>query len=248
MEASALHVAGGTVGTPVTIAFSVAAVAALGYCAARARPHLDRPSALTAALLAVFLLAAQLINHLLPEVPGHLIGGALAAMLAGPWIGALTVTTVLILDGLLFGDDLSTLGLNVLNLAILGTAAAYLLVAALLRGLPRNPDGLATIALTTAMVSAGAAAAGAGLQYALGGDPPLTGLTGQLVGTQVLIGIGEGLITAAAVVALARFRPALVYAVTGPRPKRTPPAVRAAVADEPESLYRVVRRRGHTAY
>ena len=57
---------------------------------------------------------------------GHLLGGVLAAVLVGPWVGALCVTVVLLVQALLFADGgLSALGLNVLNMAIVGAWGGY---------------------------------------------------------------------------------------------------------------------------
>ena len=75
-------------------------------------------------------------------------------MLVGPWVGALCVAVVLVVQALVFGDGgVAMLGLNITNMALLGTAAAYLLIALLLRVLPRTPAGLAVTAFVSALVS-----------------------------------------------------------------------------------------------
>ena len=124
------------------------------------------------------------------------------------------------------------LGLNITNMALLGTAAAYLLIALLLRVLPRTPAGLAVTAFVAAMVSVVVASQGFVLQYWLGGTTDLGGnlggLAGTMAGVHLLIGIGEGLITATTVVTVAKVRPDLVYALRALRAPRRRPAVPVA--------------------
>jgi cobalt/nickel transport system permease protein len=217
MDAQAMHIANGIVNGPVSAIFVVVAVAALAVCVWRARADLDDRLAPMAGLVAAFIFAVQMLNfQVLPGVSGHLLGGTLAVILVGPWVGALCVSTVLIVQCLLFADGgLTAIGLNITNMAILGTAAGYLLVAGLLRVLPKNPGSLGTTALIASVVSVVAASQGFVLEYALGGttDLSLAGVAGTMAGVHVLIGLGEGIIAATTVVTVARVRPDLVYAL-----------------------------------
>ena len=103
-------------------------------CAAAGR-DLDDRLAPMAGLVAAFIFAVQMLNFpVLPGVSGHLLGGALAAILVGPWVGALCVAVVLIVQALVFADGgVTALGLNITNMALVGTAVGYLLIAVLLR-------------------------------------------------------------------------------------------------------------------
>jgi cobalt/nickel transport system permease protein len=103
-------------------------------------------------------------------------------------------------------------------MALVGTAAGYLLVFLLLRVLPRTPAGLGATAFLASVVSVVVASQSFVLQYALGGATPLTGgglgsVAAVMAGTHLLIGIGEGLIAATTVVTVAKTRPDLVYAL-----------------------------------
>ena len=61
---------------------------------------------------------------------------------------------VLIVQALVFADGgVTALGLNITNMALLGTAAGYLLVVALLRVLPRTAVGLGITAFVASVVS-----------------------------------------------------------------------------------------------
>ncbi|AEV83337.1 cobalamin biosynthesis protein CbiM [Actinoplanes sp. SE50] len=217
MDAQAMHIANGIVNGPVSAAFVVLAVAALAVCVWRARADLDDRLAPMAGLVAAFIFAVQMLNfQVLPGVSGHLLGGTLAVILVGPWVGALCVSTVLIVQCLLFADGgLTAIGLNITNMALLGTAAGYLLVAGLLRILPKSPAGLGATAFVASVVSVVVASQGFVLEYALGGttDLSLPWISGTMAGVHVLIGIGEGIIAATTVMTVARVRPDLVYAL-----------------------------------
>lgn len=225
METLAMHISNGIVAGPVAAVFAVFAVAVLAVCVRRARGDLDDRFAPMAGLVAAFIFAVQMLNFpIVTGVSGHLLGGALAAMLVGPWVGALCVSVVLVVQSLVFGDGgVAMLGLNVTNMAIIGTAAAYLLIAGLLRVLPRTPTGLTVTAFVASVVSVVVASQGFVLEYWLGGTTDLggaglAGLSGTMAGTHLLIGVGEGLITATTVATVARVRPDLVYALRGLRP------------------------------
>src|SRR5688500_6271800 len=155
MDIQAMHIANGIVNGTVSAIFAAFAALALAFCVWRARADLDERLAPVAGLVAAFIFAVQMLNFpVLPGVSGHLLGGALAAMLVGPWVGALCVATVLVVQCLLFADGgLTALGLNITNMALLGTAAAYLVIVALMRVLPKSPGGAATAAFIASVVS-----------------------------------------------------------------------------------------------
>ncbi|MBG0565414.1 energy-coupling factor ABC transporter permease [Actinoplanes aureus] len=227
MDVQSMHIANGIINGPVSVLFLAVSAIALAVCVSKARADLDDRLAPMAGLVAAFIFAVQMLNfQVLPGVSGHLLGGTLAVILVGPWVGALCVATVLIVQCLLFADGgLTAIGLNVFNMAILGTAVAYLLVAALLRILPKSPAGLGATALIASVIGVVVAAMGFVGQYALGGTTELSlaGIAGTMAGVHVLIGIGEGLIAATTVVTVARVRPDLVYALR--RYRTTRPAV-----------------------
>ncbi len=212
-----MHIANGIVNGRVSAVFAMIALAALAFCVLRSRADLDDRLAPMAGLVAAFIFAVQMLNfQVLPGVSGHLLGGALAAVLVGPWVGALCVATVLIVQCLLFADGgLTALGLNVFNMALLGTAAGYLLIAGLLRVLPKTASGVATTTFIASVVSVVVASQGFVLQYWMGGTTQLSLGTVSLTmaGVHTLIGIGEGLIAATTVATVAKVRPDLVYAL-----------------------------------
>jgi cobalt/nickel transport system permease protein len=220
----ALHIGNGIIDGPVSAAAAALAGLALVVCVARGRRDLDDRLAPMAGLVAAFIFAVQMLNFpILPGVSGHLLGGALAALLVGPWVGALCVSVVLVVQGLVLADGgVTAIGLNVTNMALVGTAAAYALIAVLLRVLPRTPTGLAITAFAASVVSVVVASQAFILEYWLGGTTELQSyslgaVAATMAGTHTLIGIGEGLIAATTVVTVAKSRPDLVYALRGLR-------------------------------
>lgn len=218
MDTVAMHISNGIVGPGTSGVFAVFALAALVVCVMRGRRDLDDRLAPMAGLVAAFIFAVQMLNFwVLPGVSGHLLGGALAAMLVGPWIGALCVSIVLIVQALVFSDGgVSALGLNITNMAIIGTFLTYGVLTLLLRVLPRKPFSLTVTAFVASIVSVVGGAAGFVLQYALGGevaDIRLGKAALLMLGVHLLIGIGEGIITAVTVMTVAKVRPDLVYAL-----------------------------------
>ncbi|WP_018681130.1 energy-coupling factor ABC transporter permease [Actinokineospora enzanensis] len=216
----AMHMSDGLLNTTTSLLFGGVAVVGLAVAAARARDDLDDRTAPMAGLVAAFVFATQMLNFpVLPGVSGHLLGGALAAILVGPWVGALCVSIVLVVQGLVFADGgLTALGANITNMALIGTAAGFG-VAVLLRRFTRTRGGLVAVAFTAAFANTVIASLGFVLEFAIGGDPAfsLGAVTATMVGVHCLIGIGEGIITALTVGAVAAIRPDLVYLLRGTR-------------------------------
>lgn len=225
----AMHMSDGIVNAPVSLLFGVFALLAVAFCAVKARAELDERAVPLAGLVAAFIFAVQMVNFpILPGVSGHLLGGALAAILVGPYTGALCLAIVLIVQSLLFADGgVTALGTNITNMAVIGVAAGYgtaaLLYAAARRRTAGSARSVGVIAFVAALVGTVCAAGGFVVEYTLGGAGGVSvgAVAGYLLGTHVLIGIGEGLITAVTVMAVVRARPDLVYLLR-PVPERVP--------------------------
>ncbi len=218
-----MHMSDGIVNGQTSAVFGAIALAGMGVALMRARGQLDERTAPMAGLVAAFVFAVQMVNFpVLPGVSGHLLGGALAALLVGPWLGALCVGIVLVVQALLFADGgLTALGTNITNMAILGTAVGFGTALALRRIAMRSRGGLIGVAFVSAFVNTVIASCGFVLQYAIGGAggaSPAT-VAVSIIAVHVLIGIGEGVITALTVGAVSSARPDLVYLLrTAPSP------------------------------
>jgi len=216
----AMHMSDGLVNAPTSLAFGLLAVLVLAVAVSRARADLDDRTAPMAGLVTAFVFAVQMINFpILPGASGHLLGGALVAILVGPWVGSLCIAIVLVVQSILFADGgLTALGLNVTNMAVVGVFTGYL-VARSLRGLARRSrGGLVAVAFVAAFANTVVAALAFVVEYAVGGagGAGLATVFALMVGLHALIGIGEGLITAATVGAVAGTRPDLIYLLRQP--------------------------------
>ncbi|MGQ0840132.1 energy-coupling factor ABC transporter permease [Actinokineospora sp.] len=230
----AMHMSDGLLNTTTSLLFIGVSVVGVAIAAGKARADLDDRTAPMAGLVAAFVFATQMLNFpVLPGVSGHLLGGALAAILVGPWVGALCVSIVLVVQAFVFADGgLTALGANITNMALIGTAAGFLVAVALRRVAARGRTGLIGVAFVAALLNTVVASLGFVLQFALGGDAAfsLGGVAATIVGVHVLIGIGEGVITALTVGAVAAVRPDLVYLLRGTQRQlelRTPEVERA---------------------
>jgi cobalt/nickel transport system permease protein len=218
----AMHMSDGLVNVPTAAVFGLVAVIGLAIAANRARADLDERTAPMAGLVTAFVFAVQMINFpILPGASGHLLGGALVAILVGPWVGSLCIAIVLVVQALLFADGgLTALGLNITNMALVGVFTSYGVAYALRRVAARSRGGLIATAFVAALVSTVVAALAFVVEYAIGGSggAGLGTVFALMAGLHVLVGIGEGIITAATVGAVAATRPDLVYLLRTTRP------------------------------
>ncbi|WP_051823357.1 energy-coupling factor ABC transporter permease [Streptomyces sp. NRRL S-1448] len=224
-----MHVPDGFINAPVSAAAGVVAAAAVAVSLRGARRELagagqgvgagaERTAPL-AGLVAAFIFAVQMLNFpVAAGTSGHLLGGALAAILVGPYTGVLCVSVVLLMQGVLFADGgLTALGVNVSDMAIVTTVVAYAVFRLLVKVLPRRRSSVTVASFVGALVSVPAAAVAFTGIYALGGtaDVPIGKVFAAMVGVHVLIGIGEAVITALTVGAVIAVRPDLVYGARG---------------------------------
>ncbi|RVU21281.1 cobalt ABC transporter permease [Streptomyces antnestii] len=214
-----MHVPDGFINAPVSAAAGVVAAGAVAVSLRGARRELDERTAPLAGLVAAFIFAVQMLNFpVAAGTSGHLLGGALAAILVGPYTGVLCVSVVLLMQGVLFADGgLTALGVNITDMAITTTVVAYLVFRVLVKVLPRKRSSVTAASFVAALLSVPAAAVVFTLIYAIGGttDVSIGKVATAMVGVHVLIGIGEAVITALTVGAVVAVRPDLVYGARG---------------------------------
>lgn len=214
-----MHVPDGFINPPVSAVAGVVAAGAVAVSLKGARRELDEKTAPLAGLVAAFIFAVQMLNFpVAAGTSGHLLGGALAAILVGPYTGILCVSVVLLMQGILFADGgLTALGVNILDMGIVTTVVAYALFRGLTGLLPRTRRSMTAASFVAALVSVPAAACAFTLMYWIGGttDIPIGKVFTAMVGVHVLIGIGEAVITALTVGAVIAVRPDLVHGARG---------------------------------
>jgi cobalt/nickel transport system permease protein len=228
-----MHIPDGFIDGTTSAGAAVVAAGGVGATLRRAGEVLDERRVPLAGLVAAFVFAVQMLNFpVVSGTSGHLLGGALAAVLVGPAVGALCVTVVLAVQALLFADGgLSALGLNVLNMALVTAFGGYAVFLLARRVMSRTPSSVVAAAGIAAAVSVVLSALAFTVEYAIGGTGTASVATvgGAMVGVHVLIGVGEGVITALVVGAVLATRPDLVW---GARDLAIDHADAAPVAEE----------------
>lgn len=232
-----MHVPDGFLDAPTSIATAGVAVAGVALALRGARRELDDRTAPMAGLVATFVFAGQMINFPVGAgTSGHLMGGALAAVLVGPWTGILCLSVVLAVQALLMADGgITALGTNITLLGLVAVAVGWAVFVAVRAILPKRLAMVAPAAAVAALLSVPASALVFTGLFAVGGIAPVdlgTVLTAML-GWHLAIGVGEAVISGLVVAAVVAARPDLVY---GARPLleqreleiRSTPGVRSA--------------------
>lgn len=209
-----MHVPDGFFDVPTSVATAVASTAAVGIALRGARRELDERTVPLAGLVAAFVFATQMVNFpIAGGTSGHLMGGALAAVLVGPYTALLCMSVVLLVQGLLFADGgITAIGTNVLLMGVVTVVVGWAVFRAVQTVLPKRKSMVAPAAAIGALLSVPAAAMGFVALYAVGGtvDLPLAHLATAMTGIHLLIGLGEAAITFVAVSSIMAVRPDLV--------------------------------------
>lgn len=210
-----MHIPDGFINATTSLGAGLISVGGLSFALRRAKEFMEERRAPLAGLLAAFIFALQMLNFpVAAGTSGHFMGGLLAAVLVGPWVAVLVMAVVLAMQALLFADGgLSALGLNILNLALLAPLVGWIAFVGVRKALPPGRRSVVFASGVAAAVSVLAAASGFVIQYALGGtgSAAVGTVAGAMAAVHLVIGIGEGVITAFAVSALLAVRPDLVY-------------------------------------
>lgn len=204
-----LHIPDGFLSLIVSLICWAITAVVLAMAVSRTNKALGEKQVPLMGIMAAFIFAAQMLNFAVAGgTSGHLLGGALAAITLGPWAGMLVMTAVIAVQALILQDGgLLVMGANILNMGLITAAIGY--------GLYR---GVSNSSRTTKLAVAGVAAwlsvmAGAlatSLQLWLSGTASLGVVIPAMLGVHALIGVGEALITVAALAFIFRTRPDLL--------------------------------------
>jgi cobalamin biosynthesis protein CbiM len=210
-----MHIPDGFIDIPTSAAFGTLALAGTAIALKKAKTEVDDRTAPMAGLTAVFIFAVQMLNFpVAAGTSGHLLGGALAMVLVGPYAASLAITVVLGVQALLFADGgLTALGLNVFNLSVIAVLISFLVFKLMVKLLPKAKSAIPLAAGIAAFVSVPISASAFTLQYAIGGNgtAPVETVLIAMFSTHLLIGIGEAVITMLTVSAILASRSDLVY-------------------------------------
>jgi cobalt/nickel transport system permease protein len=163
-------------------------------------------------LLTALFFAAMMMNY--PIVGGttaHLLGGASLGLILGPFAGCISVTIILVLQALLFGDGgLTALGANVLNMGVIGVfvpCALFLLMNKFVKGAGK---AFYVLVFVSAFVGDVFAAIAAGTELGLSQPIFQYGLSVAVPAMAInhsIIGAAEGIVTMVLIGTLLKLRP-----------------------------------------
>jgi cobalt/nickel transport system permease protein len=221
---SAMHAADRFLTVPVSLLMWALTAVVLAIAVRRTDRSLDERSIPLMGVMAAFIFAAQMFNfQVAGGTSGHLLGGVLAAVLLGPWVGTLVMACVIAVQALVFSDGgLVVMGANIFNMGVVGTLGGYglyQLLCGLLGGEGRARVPAAAIAAYVAFLAGALAMT---VQLIVSGTSPAEVVLPAMMGVHAVIGIGEALITGATLAFIGSTRRDLLELRDGARGRRAP--------------------------
>lgn len=206
-----MHIPEGMLSVPVSAVAGVGSASVVAYALSWVRRNLEPRRVVLMAVLGALIFALQMLNFPISGgTSGHFAGGALAGIVLGPWPAALVMSAVLAIQAFVFADGgVIALGANALNMAIVAPFVGALTFRLLTRR-RTSPAALTTAAFVAAWLAAFAASFVVVIELALSGTANFALAAVAMQATHAVIGIGEGLITAAFVGYLRAVRPDLL--------------------------------------
>ncbi|MBN1449787.1 MAG: energy-coupling factor ABC transporter permease [Anaerolineales bacterium] len=204
-----LHIPDGFLSLVISLIFWAITIVTVGIAISKTNKSLGEKQVPLMGIMAAFIFAAQMLNFpVAGGTSGHFLGGALAAIVLGPWAGILVMTAVIGVQGLLFQDGgLLVMGANIFNMGLLTAMIGFGLYRAVTG---RSRGTRLAVAGVAAWLAVVASALVASLQLWLSGTSRLEIVVPAMLGVHVLIGIGEAIVTVAALAFIEQTRPDLL--------------------------------------
>lgn len=207
---TSLHIPDGFLSVVVSAICWAITIITLSFAISKTNKALGEKQVPLMGVMAAFIFAAQMINFpVAGGTSGHLLGGALAAIVLGPWAAMLVMTAVVAVQGLLFQDGgLLVMGANILNMGLVTAAIGYGLYRSVSN--QSNKNVKLFVSGIAAWLSVIAGALLTSLQLWLSGTSQLQVVIPAMLGVHALIGLGEAIITVSALAFILRTRPDLL--------------------------------------
>jgi cobalt/nickel transport system permease protein len=203
-----MHIPDGFVDVKTALVASTFAAVGLGFALYQVRRELPARRVPLLGLGAAFVFAAQMVNFpVVGGTSGHLVGGTLIAALLGAPAAVIVMTTVLVAQCFLFADGgVTALGVNVFNMAVIVPVVGLAVYRSVARFMPGLRGQLVAIMFGGWCSTVAAAIACAG-QLAWSGTVAWSVAFFSIAGVHMVIGVGEGAISALVFFAVAKARP-----------------------------------------
>jgi cobalt/nickel transport system permease protein len=204
-----MHIPDGFLSLVISLVLWAITIVTVGIAISKTNKSLGEKQIPLMGIMAAFIFAAQMLNFpVAGGTSGHFLGGALAAMVLGPWAGILVMTAVIAVQGLLFQDGgLLVMGANIFNMGLLTAIIGFGLYRA---AIGRSKGTRLVVAGVAAWLAVVAAAFLTSLELWLSGTSRLEIVLPAMLGVHVFIGLGEALITVAALAFIEQTRPDLL--------------------------------------
>ena len=212
LSVEALHIPDGFLSVLISAILWIVSIFVVVYSLRRVGQNLDERRLPLLGVLAAGIFAGQMLNFaVVGGTSGHLMGAALATILAGPWAAILIMTSVVSIQALIFQDGgLLVLGANIFNMGIIGVTVSYMAYRTGIRLTGNSKRGILAAGFSAAWLSVFIVSLSVGIQLALSGTSPAYLAIPAMAGVHALIGVGEGLITIGALSFLLSTRPGLI--------------------------------------
>jgi cobalt/nickel transport system permease protein len=164
-------------------------------------------------LLTALFFAAMFANYpVFFGTTAHLLGAAVIGLILGPFAGLISMTIILVLQALLFGDGgITTLGANVLNMGVIAVfipCALFFALNAVLR--PKSTKVVLGMVFVAAYIGDLLAAVAAAVELSLSQGVFQYGLSVTLPAMVInhsIIGVAEGVVAVIIIGTLLKLRP-----------------------------------------
>lgn len=212
-----MHMADALVSPAVAGVAGAVAVGLLAVAAKKVKSDMSDNMVPLMGVMGAFIFAAQMINFTIPGTgsSGHIVGGILLGAVLGPWAAFLTLTSVLVVQCLIFADGgLMALGCNIINMGALSTLVAYPLIYKPIAGHGDRSWRITAGAVTASVISLELGALCVTAETEMSGVTalPWKEFLTLMCSIHLFIGLGEGLATAAVLYFVKSYKPDLLAA------------------------------------
>ncbi|KYC47440.1 MAG: cobalt transport protein CbiM [Candidatus Methanofastidiosum methylothiophilum] len=205
-----MHIPDGFLDMNIAVLYYLLTAIVVGICIYKIKKDgIDEKRVPIAGLVAAGIFAAQMLNWPIPGgTSAHFVGGAVAAIILGPFLGCIAMVSVVSIQALVFGDGgITALGTNLFSMAIVGVFVAYYIYKALNKYNTKIAAFVAGwIGITLGAINTGIATGlSSTFQYAITTTVPIMGIW------HGILGIIEGLITVAIIAYIEKNREDILY-------------------------------------
>ncbi|MBC7107259.1 MAG: energy-coupling factor ABC transporter permease [Methanomassiliicoccales archaeon] len=208
-----MHIPDGLMAPEILAIGWMIALAVIAFSVFKVNKKIDEKTVPLMAILAAGIFVAQMLNFpIFGGTTGHLVGAALAAVLVGPYAAVIILTVILVIQCFVFGDGgLTALGLNLTNMAVIGTFVAW----GTYKLFPEKLEKVGVVAAAWASVFVAAFACALELAASFSISSGAYGIEAaislpSMLGYHAVIGIGEGIITGAIFLYLTKVAPEII--------------------------------------